>query len=75
MKKYGFSVCPESKNFVKRNNIGYVLEDYDINTFIDLLNSIDNSKYDEMRKNVCGIKKAISWDSQEKKLLAIYRNL
>jgi glycosyltransferase involved in cell wall biosynthesis len=65
----------DQAEFVKKNNIGYVLENDDKDTFISLLNSINNLKYNEMLENVHVIKKAISWDSQEEKLLSIYYNL
>jgi glycosyltransferase involved in cell wall biosynthesis len=65
----------DQAEFVKKNKIGYVLEDDDKDAFISLLNSINDSKYNEMLENVYGIKKTISWDNQEEKLLGIYRNL
>lgn len=67
----GFNTKDQAE-FIRQHNVGYVLENYDINSLKELILSIDFKNHSYLKENVRKIRKDISWDSMEKQLLSIY---
>jgi glycosyltransferase involved in cell wall biosynthesis len=63
----------EQFEFVRKYDIGYCLNEYEPKALVQLINSIDFSKYPIMVKRIKELKKIISWETQEEKLLNIYK--
>jgi len=65
----------EMKNFVKKYDVGYIIED--LNSEIDVQNMIKKIKRDYVKKknSVQSIAKQFNWQEQEKVLLKVYRDL
>lgn len=64
----------DQANFVTKNKIGYVLEEYTSYALKDLILSLDNSKLYKLKENMKKIRKKYSWDTQEDKLFEVYDN-
>lgn len=67
----GFNTKDQAE-FIKRHNIGYVLEKYDAASLKELILSIESQKHSLFKENVKKIRKDISWDTMERQLLDIY---
>jgi len=67
----GFNTKDQAE-FIKKHDIGYVLEKYDATSLKELILSIDSKKYTVLKEHVKKIRKDISWDAMEKQLLDIY---
>ena len=63
----------DQSNFVRNNKIGYVLETYTSNALQELIKSLDDKTRMELKENMKTIKKSISWENQEQKLIELYR--
>lgn len=63
----------DQSDFVTTNEIGYVLQNYTVTDLKELILSLDNSKYYFFQNNMKKIKTNICWESQEERLLKIYR--
>lgn len=69
----GFNTKDQAE-FIKKHDIGYVLEKYDAASLKELILSIDSKKYPFFKENVQKIRKDISWETMEKQLVNIYDN-
>lgn len=69
----GFNTKDQAE-FIKKHDIGYVLEKYDVVSLKELILSLDPKKHSIFKENVQKIRKDISWETMEKRLLNIYAN-
>ena len=69
----GFNTKDQAE-FIKKHDIGYVLEKYDVVSLKELILSLDSKKHSIFKENVQKIRKDISWETMEKQLLNIYAN-
>lgn len=67
----GFNTKDQAE-FIKKHDIGYVLEKYDAASLKELILSINSKKYPFFKENVRKIRKDVSWETMEKQLLDIY---
>ena len=65
----------EMSNFIKNNNIGYILKGYSVEEIINLVDSIDKYMLSAFFNNINDTKRKYNWGEQEKILLEVYRDL
>jgi glycosyltransferase involved in cell wall biosynthesis len=65
----------EMARIVKENNIGEIVYDYNSESVKEAIEKIKSMNYNELCFNVQNIKEQYSWETQEKLLIPIYRQL
>lgn len=65
----------DQSTFIRKNRIGYVLEDYTPNGLKQLILSVDISEREVLVQNMKKIKTDICWENQEEKLVGIYNSI
>jgi len=68
---------PEYKAINDEHNIALMLDDLEVQTIVNAVNSLFNNseKYKELRKNCLKARKVINWQNEEKKLIEIYNSI
>jgi len=65
----------EMSNFIRKNNIGYVLNDDSIEGIIKIINNIDKNKLEVFAENLKIAKSKYNWEEQIKILQNIYNDI
>lgn len=65
----------EMGDFVKKNEVGYIVDSNNEEEVIDLLSSIDKSTKDKFIENVNEVAKKYCWEEQEKSIFNIYGSI
>jgi len=65
----------EMRNFVKKNEVGYVVDSNDKKEVIELLSSIDKSTKEKFISNISKVAKEYCWEEQEKVLASMYNSI
>lgn len=65
----------EMSNFVKKHDVGYVIEKDKADEALRIFSNIDNKSSDRFISNVTEVSESYNWEEQEKILIKIYQNL
>jgi glycosyltransferase involved in cell wall biosynthesis len=65
----------EMSNFVKKNEVGYVIDLEQPNEAVDIIKNINKNTKEKFINNVEKVAKEYTWEEQEKVLLNIYNSL
>jgi len=65
----------EMSKFVKKHNVGYIIDLEQPNQAVDIIKNIDKAIKEKFLDNVEKVSKEYTWEEQEKKLIKVYKSL
>jgi glycosyltransferase involved in cell wall biosynthesis len=65
----------EMSNFVKKHDVGYVIDLEQSNQAVDIIKNINKDSKKKFTDNVKKVSKEYTWEEQEKKLVKLYKSI